>query len=405
MASFRNLVRAIRPSLFMVESKRPGAEIASGIRGTAFVVDADRGLLLTAAHVVGDDLPHQLRVQSVYNSHSEYCFGLVVTVKAVYVDSEHDLAVLGISPYGTRGRGLQFQQAQAEVGDELVLFGFGGGTDHTYCDKILGSGSSKSPTPLVFAGNLSARVPDDDSLVELLVYDLSTFAGNSGAPVLSGETGQTVAIHIRGTDNQLGYGIPAEQCRAFVDSVREGLVPSRIPAAVDITTRLRDFSSLAIKLEGALTREHGAIDKGAVQAALMKILELDDSRQLLEWDWADMDLDEILCPLEPLIVKAPEILCEINVGDSIIPTVMAGMLLEVKLKAGGEIWYIHKYDADFKPSNPHGHNAETNLKLNLSSGELYLHGKKVGAITKKNLMRVRELAAERKVKLPALAAE
>lgn len=44
---------------------------------------------------------------------------------------------------------------------------------------------------------------------------------------------------------------------------------------------------------------------------------------------------------------------------------------KVKVKAAGAVWYIHRYDADPFPSNPHAHNAEQNVKLDLSNGKCY----------------------------------
>lgn len=74
---------------------------------------------------------------------------------------------------------------------------------------------------------------------------------------------------------------------------------------------------------------------------------------------------------------------------------------EVTLKADGYIWRIHNVDADPFPSNPHAHNVESGLKLDL--GPLYLGATATGrSIHRKDLLALRELAAHRGIALPHL---
>lgn len=83
-----------------------------------------------------------------------------------------------------------------------------------------------------------------------------------------------------------------------------------------------------------------------------------------------------------------------------------GILMEfkVRIKSKGLIWLIHKYDSDPFPSNPHAHQIDNNIKLDLSNGNCYQAKKYVHTIKKKDLLLIREAAAKVfKEELPALA--
>lgn len=82
---------------------------------------------------------------------------------------------------------------------------------------------------------------------------------------------------------------------------------------------------------------------------------------------------------------------EIQLDEPLIPTEVFGRVDEQKLKSGGEIWKIHKYDADPFPSNPHAHNVETGLKLHLGTGELFEKTISRGRIPCKSLRKLRQL--------------
>lgn len=90
------------------------------------------------------------------------------------------------------------------------------------------------------------------------------------------------------------------------------------------------------------------------------------------------------------ILELPQLLAVAEFDESIIPEGTERALLEEKVKHKGEIWLIHKYDADPFPSNPHAHNHESNLKLHLGTGDLYLGKKVVGSLSKKNFGALRE---------------
>ena len=99
-----------------------------------------------------------------------------------------------------------------------------------------------------------------------------------------------------------------------------------------------------------------------------------------------------------------QMLCEIAFEHSPIPDKYPRLLLEVTIKREGCAWRIHKNDSDPFPSNPHAHNVETGLKLDLSNEKLYLGTKDTGEnISKKNLDFIRLRAKEKAIQLPTLS--
>jgi hypothetical protein len=81
----------------------------------------------------------------------------------------------------------------------------------------------------------------------------------------------------------------------------------------------------------------------------------------------------------------------IIIEDGIIPKIFAIQKL-VKVKQKGEVWIIHRYDSDPFPSNPHAHNLQNNIKLDLSSGKCYKRRQYVFSISEKILLAIREKA-------------
>lgn len=101
---------------------------------------------------------------------------------------------------------------------------------------------------------------------------------------------------------------------------------------------------------------------------------------------------------------ADEIIAEIDLGEYPIEGRHKRKLEEATFKSDGSIWRIHRNDADPFPSNPHAHNLETGLKLDLRNGLLYLGSKPAGGMFKrKHLLTLRRLAEEKGFSLPPLA--
>ena len=118
-------------------------------------------------------------------------------------------------------------------------------------------------------------------------------------------------------------------------------------------------------------------------------------KEKLEWpgDLWNIELEyvEVIKLLEAFDFSI--VLNKFQTFDIIFPD---GLLLEykVRIKSKGLIWIIHKYDADPFPSNPHAHQIQNNIKLDLSNGNCYQARKYIYTIKKKDLLLIRKSAAK-----------
>jgi hypothetical protein len=148
------------------------------------------------------------------------------------------------------------------------------------------------------------------------------------------------------------------------------------------------------------------ITRRDVENGLIAVLGLDEIFDLLDRDIDSAQILSLLrdCDFARLL---PEKLCEIVLDKSIIPAGVPLCLTEAEVKLKGEIWTVHKYDADPFPSNPHAHNYAQALKLHLGNGDLYQHRNKVscGRMEKKHLIKLRDLVVQKNatITLPPLA--
>jgi len=85
------------------------------------------------------------------------------------------------------------------------------------------------------------------------------------------------------------------------------------------------------------------------------------------------------------------VLSKIQTTEGLIPR---ECLIEykVRIKARGQIWVIHKYDLDPFPSNPHAHDIQNNIKLDLSNGNCYRVRQYIYTVKKKDLLIIRQQA-------------
>lgn len=137
------------------------------------------------------------------------------------------------------------------------------------------------------------------------------------------------------------------------------------------------------------------------QIALGSVLGYDeyDSTRVLEHDLA---AEQMLEKLEGYEFNLPIEIESIVFNESILPEDVPRRLDEEEIKHKGEIWVIHKNDADPFPSNPHAHNKATGYKLHLGNGDLYSYKNKPldKRISKKYLLAIRDKV--KNITLPTL---
>lgn len=99
---------------------------------------------------------------------------------------------------------------------------------------------------------------------------------------------------------------------------------------------------------------------------------------------------------------ADMLLGEIELAESPIPDGCIRDFREVTIRKDGCVWRIHKNDADPFPSNPHAHNVESGLKLDLSTGELCLQTTRTGKkVNKKHLAAILSEVTRKGIAVPA----
>ena len=94
---------------------------------------------------------------------------------------------------------------------------------------------------------------------------------------------------------------------------------------------------------------------------------------------------------------------DFDFGESPIPPNTFRLFEEITFRKDGHVWRSHKNDADPFPSDPHAHNVESGLKLDLSSGRLWCGTRDTrNSISRKHLIAIRNFAEQNGFVLPAL---
>lgn len=172
---------------------------------------------------------------------------------------------------------------------------------------------------------------------------------------------------------------------------------------MDVGKQLVFYLKEADKAKEALEKKLGIqISHLEFQIALGNVLgyEEENSTRVVQHEFT---ADQMLVKLENYEFNFPEEIASIKFDSSILPEGVPIRLDEEEVKHKGEIWVIHKNDKDPFPSNPHGHNKETGLKLHLGNGDLYSSKNKPlnKAISKKYLIAIRNKAKNKT--LPTLS--
>jgi hypothetical protein len=143
----------------------------------------------------------------------------------------------------------------------------------------------------------------------------------------------------------------------------------------------------------ALSKIHGLdLDASDIQAALVDLLEINENPpfHLLNHGLTSTQIVEKLAYYDFRHLK-PEILAEFTECEPLIPPGIPRLLTEQTVKVKGEIWRVHKNDADGFPSIPHAHNYETGVVLDLGNGAMYDRNRnQIGTLGCKKLLLIRE---------------
>jgi S1-C subfamily serine protease len=199
------VVRNVAPSTVRIEA-RSGAGARAGL-GTAWVLDRDEGLVVTAAHVVNA---------------GERFFAGPDEARIVGVDPCADLAVLSV-PATAAGTELSLDDvAPARQGDTVIAFGFpegaGGGEPPSSTRGVISAGSTDYSDP----------APDVPAYSGAIRTDTALDPGFSGGPLVDLD-GRLVGINaaVGGTDDgrtllAANYAVNAERAAVVLEELRAG---------------------------------------------------------------------------------------------------------------------------------------------------------------------------------------
>jgi hypothetical protein len=121
----------------------------------------------------------------------------------------------------------------------------------------------------------------------------------------------------------------------------------------------------------------------------------------------ELSSDQIVNSVIDFYAQTGKSLGDISVKRTILPEeFFVDALEKADIKINGEIWRVHKNDADPFPSAPHAHNYRMKCKLHLGNGKLYRKADSIGKIDPKDLLVLRsEIKSRLKLKeneLPTL---
>ena len=152
-----------------------------------------------------------------------------------------------------------------------------------------------------------------------------------------------------------------------------------------------EWYELTLKTIAARLSEEKKSEISSKQVGLA-IAEQNDFSQNLQVFWHVLDHGlKVYDELKDFYFEK-KVLGEIELfgDDCIYPKGIPANLYEKQVKVKGQKWELHKYDEDPFPSNPHAHNYETGLKLDLSNGKLYKKKEEKDSIKKRVLEKIRQ---------------
>ena len=172
--------------------------------GTGFLVDREKGFILTNKHVSSQSPS----IIDIYFKDQDYIDGSIA-----YVDPIFDMAIVTIDPKLIPDFAVEAPIACDQVsvqGESVVAFGHPAGQDFTASTGII-SGQRFE---------LSAQA-------EYIQTDAAINGGNSGGPLISVKTNKIIGINTYGIEAEgLNFAIPSEHLCPIVSLFQKGVDPS-----------------------------------------------------------------------------------------------------------------------------------------------------------------------------------